>query len=170
MSVRVDIRSDCSRVHGKAVYRRSEFGLLYDASTVTPEFGRKNLSLTIDRQFGIGSGNLFVTADTLTMMFSATDGQFVSLDAYTNYERWTRASKTTPSNIDAGALVLAQSDNDRISLDVVPAYSFNEHESTLFVGLGAKASRYFNVGQDIVVGLATGTLVEIVLTNLQFER
>lgn len=153
-----------------SVYRRSEFGLAYDASAITPGFDRKNLSLTIDQQFGIAAGHVFVIADTLTLVFSARDGRFLSLDAYTNDALWARANKTKPSNGDAGALVLAQTVDDRISLDIVPAYTFNERESTLYIGLGSQASRYFDVGQGLFVGLADSNLVEVVLTNLRVEQ
>jgi hypothetical protein len=168
MTVRVDIRTDYPLVYGKALYRRNEFGLSYNTSEAPEELTRKDLSLTIDRQFGIGSGNVLVMADTFAIAFTANERRFVSLDAYTNHERWTRATKTKPSPGDTGALVLSQPLDDRTSLDVVPVYSFNEHESTLYVNLGAKASRYFKVGQDLV-GLASMTLVEIVLTDLHFE-
>jgi len=109
------------------------------------------------------------TAETLTLVFSGRDGRFVSLDAYTNHERWEHTSKTKPSNGDTSALVLAQSVDERIGLDIVPTYRFNENESTLYVGPGAHASQYFDVGQDIVIGLANGHLVEVVLTNLRIE-
>jgi len=170
MPIKVNIRSDFLRTCGRAVYRHSEFGLAYDWSEASSDFNRKNLSQTIDQQFGIASGNVFVTADTLTLVFSERDGRFVSLDAYTNRERWETAIKTKPSNAETGTLVLAQSVDDRISLDIVPAYSFNENESTLYISLGVQASRYFDVGQDIVVGLANSTLVEVVLTNLRVEK
>ncbi len=170
MPIKVDIRSDFPRTSGRAVYRQCEFGLAYDRSAASSDFYRKNLSQTIDQQFGIASGNVFVRADTLTLVFSERDGRFVSLDAYTNRERWENAIKTKPSNAETGTLVLAESVDDRISLDIVPAYCFNENESTLYIGLGAQASRYFDVGQDIVVGLANSTLVEVVLTNLRVEK
>lgn len=170
MPVKVEIRDDFPRTCGRAVYRRSEFGLAYDRSAASSGFYRKNLSQTIDQQFGIASGNLFVTADTLTLVFSERDGSFVSLDAYTNHARWKHAIKTKPSNAKTGTLVLAQSVDDRIRLEIVPTYSFNENDSTLYIGLGAQPSRYFDVGQDMVVGLANGNLVEVVLTNLRVEK
>jgi hypothetical protein len=170
MPIKVDIRSDFPRTCGRAVYRQSEFGLAYDGSAASSDFHRKNLSQSIDQQFGIASGNLFVTVDTLTLVFSERDARFVSLDAYTNCERWAKAVKTKPSNAETGTLVLAESIDDRISVDIVPAYSFSENESTLYIGLGAQASRYFDVGQDIIVGLANRILVEVVLTNLRREK
>jgi hypothetical protein len=80
MPIKVDIRTEFPRVYGRAVYRRSEFGLTYDTSAVTPDVDRKNLSRTIDQQFGIASGNVFVTAEALTLVFCERDGRMSILN------------------------------------------------------------------------------------------
>lgn len=169
MGVRVDVRSELPCVHGKSLYRRSEFGLVYETYEATSEVEDKKLSDKIDQQLGITSRNVFVMADTLTLVFSERDGLFLSLDAYTNDDRWERSGGSKCPTGATGALVLAEPVDDRVSLDVVPSYCFDGVDSTLSIGFGVQPSRYFEIGEGLFVGIANGELAEVVLKHLQFE-
>lgn len=167
--VRVDIRKDLPLVHGRPIYRRNDLGLIYDVAETASPIEDDNLSAMIDQQFGIREpGNLFVQADTLTLVFRAQGGVFVSLDAYTNCDRWQRSTEALPPvGAGSGALTLTERvESDRISFAILPQYRFNSEASTLSIVLGGRATHYFEVGDDIFVGVASGILTEVVLTNL----
>jgi len=69
MGVHVDVRKDLPWVQGKSLYRRKEFGLVYETGEGTSDIEGNNLSDTIDQQLGIASRNIVVIADTLTLLF-----------------------------------------------------------------------------------------------------
>lgn len=167
MTIKVDVRLDLPPAHGKPVYRRTEFGLVYDAEEKPLGDERTALSEKLDERFGIDlSPHVFVSADTLTLVFRRRDGRFLSLDAYTNDALWAR-QPGPPASSAAGALVLAERIEERVSLDVVPTYSLDVATSTLRICLGGRGSRYFKVGDDLFVGLSAGQLAEVVLTNIE---
>lgn len=165
--MRAEVRTDLFPVHGRPVYRRSDFGLMYEEDEPPPNMVSNDLGTKLDQQFAITSRNVFVIADTLTLTFNAR-GRFVSLDAYTNDARWLKQSETKQPR-GRGALVLSDPIEDRLSLDVVPAYRFDALASILSIGLGGATSEYFEVGDDLLVGLDDGRLAEIVLINLRIE-
>jgi hypothetical protein len=162
------VRSDLRPLHGKPLYRRDEFGLTYEGDAIPPKIAAEDLANALERQFGLTPRNVFVIADTLTLTFSEQGGRFVSLDAYTNEERWTKQPQTRPSG-PRGALLLSERIDDRLSLETVPRYRFDDRESILSIGLGGRVLRHFEVGDDLFIGVADGELVEVVLTNLQIE-
>lgn len=166
--VPVKVRRDLPPLHGKPLYRRDEFGLTYGADAPTSESAADGLAETLERQFGLTPSNVFVIADTLTLTFSERDGRFVSLDAYTNEGRWAKQFGTRPSG-PRGALFLSECVDDRLTLEAVPSYRFDDHASVLTIALGGHASQHFEIGDDLFVGLADGELVELVLTNLVIE-
>jgi hypothetical protein len=149
------------------VYRRSDFGLTYEEDEPPLNIMSSDLAARLDQQFAITPHNVFVIADTLTLTFDER-GRFVSLDAYTNDARWFKQSETKRSGA-RGALVLLDRPEDRLSLDVVPVYRFDALALILSIGLGGPASEYFEVGDDLFVGLDDRRIAEIVLTNLLVE-
>jgi hypothetical protein len=166
--VRAKVSGDLPSLQGKPLYRRSDSGLLYDADALTSATTTLALAAELDCQFGLEPPYVFVIADTLTLTFSGRDGRLVSLDAYTNEEQWTRQSVARPSG-PKGALLLAESIEDRFSLAIAPEYRFDDRASMLFIGLGGRASQYFEVGDDLFIGLVDGELAEVVLINLRIE-
>jgi hypothetical protein len=169
MLARVNVRYGLPGVHGKPVYRRGDFGLAYEAHERLSDVDETSLSKQLDQQFGMRSRNVFVMADTLTLAFSESDGCFVSLDAYTNDAQWKDASGMKPPIVGGGALVLDERIDDRVGLDVLPSYRFDRRDSTLSISFGVRSLQYFEVGDDLFVGVANGNLAEVILTNLRME-
>lgn len=120
-----------------------------------------------------GADRRLVIADTLTLVFAAGTGTFLSLDAYTRPIWWQpEASLALPQPAGRGQLRARgfPPGDDRFSLGIVPRYEVNWDTRLLRIVLGPEqAPTYYEVGANLLAGLRQGKLVDLFLSDLLFE-
>lgn len=153
----------------RAAYRKSDLGLQYEKEGTPQDYSTR---ARVDSTFGIEPVQWLGIADTLVMVFSGSDAELVSFDAYTNSGLWEHTTELAmPEVIGTGVvrLVGPPSDTDRIDMGVVPQFWYCERQSRLRIGFGRQVAQYYRVSECLIVGVDEGTLASLELSNLRVE-
>jgi len=157
-----------------AEYRCKEFSLDYQhnpASTTR----QTSLADAIDKIVGIRERNEWlVIADTLVITFRGVAREMVSIDSYTNWQRWSRSrSLEFPKVSRHGSVCLGRLPTDeRVNIGVVPKYTLSEDREVLQISLASDTSEtdYFRVSDRLVVGIENNKLVTLLLERLTIRE
>jgi hypothetical protein len=161
---------------GKArcAYLASELSLVYEASTRSKNAVKLSiLADAIDHQLGINKPTeLLLIADTLTLTFSGDDKHLSLLDAYTNRSFWVTSQVSgIPEVEDQGRLLVETTlfEGDRYSLNLTPRYEIASNQEWIRIVLNdGKEVVYYEVAEDLVVGLREQMITDIFLRGVTF--
>lgn len=155
----------------QAVYRRSDLALEYALQPGGP-LPSPDIQASVDAAVGILPPKWLAIADALVMVFSGRDADFISLDAYTNIDLWTRKNRLVlPEVIGVGRVCLSDppSDTDRIDTGIVPHFQYSEEQARLRIGFGFKrfGNRHYQVSECLIVGIDNHGLANLDVANLR---
>src|SRR4051812_11482175 len=112
MSLRLEFSPGIARM-ARAVYHKSNFTLEYAVQEAPLRARDPPILPRINAMVGVREPKWFGIADTLTMVFSGVDAEFVALDAYTNRDLWTTTTEMPRPNVmGIGKLSLATPPQD----------------------------------------------------------
>lgn len=141
---------------GRCVYRSQDYSLTYEIAQLDPPSVRP----------------YYVMADTLTLVFRGTDTKMNSLDSYTNRDLWSEDPLLKLPAISArGALLLAgiSPGEYRYTLPDKPHYFLGKREGWVRIVLCDEASEgHFEIGRNLLVGLAQNRITDLILSNVVF--
>ncbi len=154
---------------GRAIYSRGDLWLRYEIQN-RERRAPGTLAEEIDARLRIDLQPLFVIADTLTLVFGSRERHLESLDARTDEAGWVsaRVSELPVSN-GQGALVVSglPAESDHAAVDLIPQYEVGPTHDWLRIGLArGEHVSYYEVAQDMLVGVENGDLVDIFLSRL----
>jgi len=134
--------------------------------------GREGLGIqaSVDARLGIKPAKWLGIADTLVMVFSGLDADFVALDAYTNAELWAHTNELALPEVNGvGRLRLAGPplDTDRIDIGVVPQFQYSEQQVRLRISLGRRGTRHYQVSSCLVVGVDDRGIATLDLSSVE---
>ncbi len=139
--------------NGKGLYYRKDYALEYALS-----------SQAMKRAF-------LLIYDTLTVVFEARSGLFVSFDAFTNIDEWKLQDKIVlPPISKCGALKILEACGDnRHSFEIVPNYVYSP-EGILKIELDKdeRDSEYSYIAKNLIVGIKDHRITSFILTELAF--
>lgn len=148
--------------------------MVYEASTRSKNAAKLSiLADAISHQMGIDKPTeLLLIADTLTLTFSDDDKHLSLLDAYTNRSFWaTSQVSSVPKVKDQGRLLAetALFERDRYSLNLTPRYEIASNQEWVRIMLNdEKKATYYEVAEDLVIGLREQMITDIFLLGVTF--
>lgn len=167
MTLNLEFRPGPVRI-GKTIYDKSEFALEYALEQAPPA---QSLQASIEAAVGIKQSTWLAIADTLSIVFSGPDAEFVSFDAYGNSEQWIPTVELIlPAVTGLGAAYLAEPprDSDRIDLGVVPKFFYSPRQHRLRIELGRTPTLHYQVSTCLFVGIDAEGLASLDVTDLRF--
>jgi hypothetical protein len=172
-SISWQIRASETLSPGRCVYRRSDFSLEYKPNReaapaqnvlVPTDIIEYVKQRELERAVTIAVGDLVLVCRWI-------DGLFLQFDAYTNDRQWVVTREDpVPYLTGSGELYARWStgEADYGSLEGEPCYKTSEDRTWVKIEVAtAKDVSYYQVAQNLVVGLSQGMLVDIVMLNLQ---
>ena len=161
---------------GQIVYCKKDLALRYRVLNLSADSRSSTLAESIDRSLGISNQSFFyLILDTLTLTFDKQSKKLLSFDAYTNIHIWRQVERGSfpplDNTISRGSLLLKTlpKNDDRLSADITPIYEFSLQDNMLRVMLDETAvpSKYYEVLQNVFVGMYGTSLVELLLRQIQ---
>ena len=165
---------------GKASYSKTDHVLTYRVENRRKEdphdsLSEERLSEKIERQFGIQTRlpNVILLYDgRFELEFTNRKEQylFTYLYSYTNYEQWVETSRSLPSVLGTGSLMLKEKPDDmRVSMHSTAKFFFNSQEQLLFIHLeDSPVSGCFCIANNLYVGLSGSQIAFLAIKNVHF--
>ncbi len=131
------------------------------------------LAEVISHRFGLDkSTELLLIADTLTLTFSGDDKHLSLLDAYTNRDHWVTSQVNNIPKIKGQGRLVAEAtlfEEGRYSLNLTPRYEIASNQEWVRIVLtDEEKATYYEVAEDLVVGLEERMIADIFLLGVTF--
>lgn len=157
----------CTMMTGRATYRKNEFALYCRVERIPIV---QTLQAKIDRSMGIRESTWLAIADTVSITFSGSEAELVSIDAYSNLDNWVESTDlAVPDVASVGAVRLAEppSQSDRIDLGMVPTFRYSSRQQRLRIEFGMVPSHYCRISTCLVVGVKDDGLATLDISDLE---
>lgn len=173
MTLIVRFETEAIATATQAAYRRDDFSLVYSHKR-SETYVVQTFADVIDERLRMRRDRPFLAiADTLVLTFIGPARELAAFDAYINWNLWNRSDYLQLPNVSRiGRVCLADTfEDDRVSLGVVPQYTYSEERRLLQIELESPHQElsYCRVSDRLIVGVIANQLAVLFLEDLSIQ-